>query len=387
VCLLLPAALQRVLGLCLALLDSAGSRPDTHQQHFVEQFVLLLAAAPRMAAAAPATLKVRLAAVQCLNDRSDNTLCRVVCVLRLLSSGTGELLYPLLLSSKPDTLLGCAQVRLLQPVVMQQQLLPAATQLARSGRLSGTAALHCLANVAQLLTDCSQQQQQQRPAVVPPSQHLEVGATTEAYCRAALQLLSAGTRLTQGYSSKQQHTSAAASSNASRGSQHAKQQRSCSSSSGVAAEAASILRDGCWMLGSQQHLLQLMKVLTSHSQEGMVLWAAYCVHLLQDSAKVHAAAAASATGAVADITGADNGSSKAAAGNGQVATAVLNVVAFAPGILPGVWRWLALAVGLPLEAPLQASRGLDIAAVAGGPDGLPKPVAVVMGLFCRWAGA
>jgi hypothetical protein len=64
--LLLPAALQRVLGLCLALLESAGSQPDAQQQHFVEQFVLLLAAAPGMAAAIPATLKVRLAAVQCL---------------------------------------------------------------------------------------------------------------------------------------------------------------------------------------------------------------------------------------------------------------------------------------------------------------------------------
>jgi hypothetical protein len=262
---------------------------------------------------------------------------------------------------------------------MQQQLLPAAAQLAKSGRLSGTAALHCLANIAQLLTGCSQQQQQQRTAVLPLSPHLEAGTTAEAYCRAAVQLLSAGTRLTQGNSSRKQRVSAAASSTASRGSQHAKQQRSRSSSSGVPAEAVSILQDGCWMLGSQQHLLQLMKVLTSHGQEGMVLWAAYCVHLLQDTAKVNAAAAAAHT------AGAENGSSKAAAGNGQVATAVLNVVAFAPGILPGVWRWLALAVGLPLEAPLQASRGLDIAAVAGGPDGLPQHVALVMGLFCRWA--
>ncbi|WIA29294.1 hypothetical protein OEZ86_011799 [Tetradesmus obliquus] len=81
--------------------------------------------------------------------------------------------------------------------------------------------------------------------------------------------------------------------------------------------------------------------------------------------------------------GAASDTSQAAAGSGQLSTAVLNVVAFAPGILPGVWRWLALAAGLPLEAPLQASRGLDIAAVAGGPDGLAQPVALVMGLFCR----
>jgi hypothetical protein len=135
------------------------------------------------------------------------------------------------------------------------------------------------------------------------------------------------------------------------------------------------------MLGSQHHLLQLMRVLTSHSQEGMVLWAGYCAHLLQDTPKICAGAAAAGQPA-----GALNGSSssKASHGSGQLSIAVLNVLAFAPGILPAVWRWLALSAGLPLEAPLQASRGLDIAAVAGGPDGLHKPVALVMGLFCRW---
>jgi hypothetical protein len=58
VCLLLPAALQRVLRLCLELLESAGSQRCAQQQHFVEHFVLLVVAAPGMAAAAPAPLKV-----------------------------------------------------------------------------------------------------------------------------------------------------------------------------------------------------------------------------------------------------------------------------------------------------------------------------------------
>jgi hypothetical protein len=276
------------------------------------------------------------------------------------------------------------QARLLQPAVMQQQLLPAATQLASSGQLSGTAALHCLANMAQLLTGCSQQQQQQQRSVTAPSPHLEDSTTAVAYCRAAVQLLSAGTQLKQSNgssSNSRQQQRNLASGSAGKDRQQARQQQGqCSSSSGsnVAAEAASILQDGCWMLGSQQHLLQLLRVLNSSSQEVMVLWAGYCVHLLQDAARISTAAAARPTDAATD-------SSQSAAGSGQLSTAVLNVVAFAPGVLPGVWRWLAVTAGLPLEAPLQASRGLDIAAVAGGPDGLQKPVGLVMGLFCRCA--
>ncbi|KAF6266492.1 hypothetical protein COO60DRAFT_942 [Scenedesmus sp. NREL 46B-D3] len=316
--MVVTAALQRVLGVCLVLLEAAGTRPQAQQQQYVEQFVLLVAAAPGMAAAAPPTI----------------------------------------------------QARLLQPGVMQQ-LLPAAAQLASAGRLSGTAALHCLANIAQLLTGCSQRQQQHQVAAAPASKHLEAGAMATAYCMAASQLLSAGARLGQSSSAiSRRQRGGVASSNAGRDTQRPKQQQgqhssSSSNSRGVAAEAASILQGGCWMLGSQQHLLQLMRVLTSHSQGGMVLWAGYCVHLLQDAARVSAAAAA----------GAGSCGSAPAAGSAQLSSSVLNVVAFAPGVLPAVWRWLALAAGLPLEAPLQASRGLDIAAVAGGPEGLQQPVA------------
>lgn len=112
------------------------------------------------------------------------------------------------------------------------------------------------------------------------------------------------------------------------------------------------------MLGTQQHLLPLLTTLQQDApQAGMVMWAGYCVHLLQDAA---------------------------ARGSQSLSSSVLNVLAFAPKLLPSLWTWLARTAGLPLEAPLQASRGLDIAAVAKGPEGLAPTVALVMGLFCRY---
>lgn len=127
------------------------------------------------------------------------------------------------------------------------------------------------------------------------------------------------------------------------------------------------------MLASQGHLLQLMRVLTSSNQDGIVTWAAYCVHLMQDSST-----AAAHTGHANRQSGSCSGS--------VLSCAVLNVLSFAPGVLPGLWRWLAVTAGFPLEAPLQASRGLDIAAVAQGPQGLQEQVVVVLGLFCRLMG-
>jgi hypothetical protein len=368
------AALQRVLGLCLQLLESPSSRPDAQQQHFVEQFVLLVVAAPGMTAAAPAAVQVRCKLQLCSSCR-----CCTHCLLvRVSAQGPVCDCADLSLCFAYVVVM---QARLLQPAVMQQQLLPAATQLAASGRLSGVAALHCLANIAQLLIGCSQRQHQQQQLLTAPSPHLEDSNTAVAYCRAAVQLLSAGTQLrhskSNGNCSRQRGNSSSNSAGKDR-QQAQHRQNSNSSSSSVATEAAGILQDGCWMLGSQQHLLQLLRVLSSGSQEGMVLWAGYCLHLLQDSARIStAAAAAAASGnAAAD-------SSQAAGGSGQLSTAVLNVVAFAPGVLPGVWRWLAVTAGLRLEAPLQASRGLDIAAVARGPEGLQQPVSMVLGLFCR----
>lgn len=62
---------------------------------------------------------------------------------------------------------------------------------------------------------------------------------------------------------------------------------------------------------------------------------------------------------------------------------VLNTLAFAPGVLLRLWRWLCYAAGLPLEVPAQARQGLDVAALGRGYVGLTPGHARVMGLFCR----
>lgn len=46
-------------------------------------------------------------------------------------------------------------------------------------------------------------------------------------------------------------------------------------------------------------------------------------------------------------------------------------------------RWLAMDLGLPLEAPMQATRGWDILSLQGGIQSLSERHALVLGLFCR----
>lgn len=199
--------------------------------------------------------------------------------------------------------------------MMHTQLLPTAQRLASSGAVAGPPAAHCLSNLAQLLTGCApanggshQQQQQQQQA---HSSSLADGQTAQAFVRAAEQLLQAARRPE---ASMQLHGEQLDS-----------------------RPTADVLLDGCWMLGTQQHLLPLLQTLQQHSQQGMVVWAGYCCHLLQDSP------------------------SRPGAGSQGLSSSVLNVLAFAPKLLPSLWGWLARTAGLPLEAPLQASRGLDIA--------------------------
>lgn len=62
---------------------------------------------------------------------------------------------------------------------------------------------------------------------------------------------------------------------------------------------------------------------------------------------------------------------------------VLNTLAFSPGMLPRLWRWLCYGVGLPLEVPAGAVAGMHVVALAGGYSGLRASQARVMGLFCR----
>ena len=56
-------------------------------------------------------------------------------------------------------------------------------------------------------------------------------------------------------------------------------------------------------------------------------------------------------------------------------------------ILPNLWRWLAMSLGLPLEAPMEATRGWDISALQHGVPGLAAQHAAIFGLFCRSANA
>lgn len=280
------------------------------------------------------------------------------------------------------------QARLLQMHILHHQLLPTAEQLASSGQLCGLDALHCLANIAQLLTGCSpataQLQQQPAQPGVGRSQHLEDATTAAVYCSTAVQLLTATNKGTSRDSSKQNGrilhlgTHAQGQCNAPQpGGLRGKDSSSDSNSCNTRPSAVDVLRDECWMLGTLAHLLQLRRVLTTSQPDGIVLWSAYCIHLMQDCSKV-SEQPGTTVARTPSRSQADSNSESV-----DVSRAVLNVLSFSPDVLPAMWRWLAVTAGLPLEAPLQASRGLDIAAVAGGPEGLQPHVAMVMGLFCR----
>jgi hypothetical protein len=216
------------------------------------------------------------------------------------------------------------QARLLEPGVLHQ-LLSTAQHLAASGCLAGAPAAHCFASIAQLLTGVDGSSGKQQQQQLQHSSSLAHGSTAELFVRAAMQLLAA--------------TSEPAAPPPAGGGQ------GCS--------PGAVLQEGCWMLGTQQHLLPLQQALMQHSPDGMLLWAGYCVHLLQAGQPPQArtgstAAAAAAPGSEAGLS-----------------STVLNVLAFAPRLLPSLWDWLARAGGFPLEAPLQASRGLDIAGAGG----------------------
>eukprot|EP00879_Flechtneria_rotunda_P007931 GHRR01008309.1.p1 GENE.GHRR01008309.1~~GHRR01008309.1.p1 ORF type:complete len:968 (+),score=427.16 GHRR01008309.1:1220-4123(+) len=283
---------------------------------------------------------------------------------------------------------GPIKARLLDPAVLRLQLLPVSTRLASQGQLSGLAALHCLANLAQLVTGCSplpnksNDRQPQLQAATGASQPFSDPQTAWAFCGAVMHLLAAASKpASKSFVFIKQHKQRLHNGrNAANGSQYEGEVASndISQANGSRASATEVLQQGCWMLASQQHLLQLMKVLTSHSQDGIVVWAGYCVHLLQDCHRITQLSGKKEPNAATDSKGNRN-----SIDSSSLSKSVLNVIAFHPGLLPAMWRWLALTAGLPLEAPLQASRGLDIAAVAGGPEGMQPHVVLVLGLFCR----
>lgn len=328
-CVLFPAcahaAVQRLMGVVLTLLESPAQREGRQhaaapgqQSQFVACVVQLLLTAPGLESSLPTATKVRQACANTSPWQSAHVTPGRVPAAALVALNR---LSPMLVRNY----VGCLwfstglQVRLLEPSIMCGQLLPAVGQLCSSGALAAQPAAHCLANLAQLLTGCapgSNQQQQQQAH----SRSLGDGQVAAAYVDAAVQLLLAARRPASAPSGRQR---------APRTPQ-------------VSIPVSDVLLDECWMLGTQQHLLPLLQTLQQHSQHGMVLWAGYCCHLLQDAPK------------------------KAGSGSQGLSSNVLNVLAFAPRVLPSLWDWLARTAGLPLEAPLQASRGLDIAGGCSG---------------------
>ncbi len=58
--------------------------------------------------------------------------------------------------------------------------------------------------------------------------------------------------------------------------------------------------------------------------------------------------------------------------------------ALGTSLLLRLWRWLAMGLGLPLEAPMEATRGWDIASLQKGLQGVAPSHAALFGLFCRY---
>lgn len=67
----------------------------------------------------------------------------------------------------------------------------------------------------------------------------------------------------------------------------------------------------------------------------------------------------------------------------EAANRFVNALAFGTRLLPALWRWLAVEIGIPLAAPLAAVRGWDIASLKGGVAGLAPDHALALGVFCR----
>ena len=252
-------------------------------------------------------------------------------------------------------------------------LLQAAGTLAANRKLGGTAAAAVLGNLAHLLLAPPGRLPSTSASSLlklPVSPHLASPAVAAAFCDALMVLLPAA--------------------NAGGG-----------GPSDLSAAQAAAVGSQLALLGAQAPLLQLLGGLG----DDVPRFAGAAFHLLHDhptaAAAVARAAAPPATAAVAEAAparvseaGAEeewqpaqeegganaNANANAAAGSSPA----LNALAFAPPVLPSLWRWLSTNVGLPLEAPAAARLGCDVAAVAGGARSLAGEHALVLGLFCRW---
>ncbi|GIL45377.1 hypothetical protein Vafri_2627 [Volvox africanus] len=119
---------------------------------------------------------------------------------------------------------------------------------------------------------------------------------------------------------------------------------------------------GLWPLAQRGLLVPLLTALESRSG-GVESYSDMCCVAIELLPRL--SAAFSDSGIRADVPG------------------LLNALAFSPGILSRMWRWLCFALRLPRECPAAASRGLDVAALAGGYAGLQPRSARALGLFCR----
>jgi hypothetical protein len=231
-------------------------------------------------------------------------------------------------------------------------LLGAARELAHDRVVCGTAAAALLGNLTHLVMGTAGR----RPAGdapsllrLPASPHLVERRGAAAWCGAVMALLPAAAAASKGPKTMALSTP----------------------------EAALVARQlAC--LGAQAPLLQLLGVLGDGRD--MPLFAGLCLHLLQD---LPAAETLVERGAATAPPAAAAADPQQAADTGSGASAALNALAFAPQVLPALWRWLSLDLGLPLEAPLAARLGLDVEAVAGGCRRLAGQHTLVLGVFCR----
>ena len=64
--------------------------------------------------------------------------------------------------------------------------------------------------------------------------------------------------------------------------------------------------------------------------------------------------------------------------------ACVPVQALGTKVLPQLWAHLGQNMGLPLEAPKEARRGWDVAALRRGAQGILSQHAALLGVFCRY---
>ncbi|PRW44359.1 E3 ubiquitin- ligase UPL7 [Chlorella sorokiniana] len=127
----------------------------------------------------------------------------------------------------------------------------------------------------------------------------------------------------------------------------------------------------------QQQQQQLVSVLNSMLVAQLQLW-----HQLRQDASSSEGSTNSGSSDLARPKGGSGSSSTGKAGAAATAR-LLSALAFGTQLLARLWRHLATTIGLPLEAPLQATRGWEVATLRRGIAGLQPVAAAQLGLFCR----